>query len=158
MKISAPFYAIILLMKNDRCDKEGYLYPFFQAWFRFPMRYLTPLGIKERLKKQAESSKRCVDTYQLVYRGKIRTWLGAELLRVMRRLPNQMSEIHLPVLIMSGTDDRLSDPEGSQLLYERISSRGKTLKFYDGFYHEIFNEPGRDQVFSDMDDWLTAHP
>jgi len=94
---------------------------------------------------------------QLVYRGKIRARLGAELIKAMQVLPRKMSEIHLPVLIMSGTDDRLSDPEGSQLLYERISSRDKALKFYDGFYHEIFNEPGRDQIFSDMDDWLTTH-
>ena len=100
-----------------------------------------------------------VDAYKrdpLVYRGKIRARLGAELLKVMRRLPNQMSEIHLPILIMSGSADRLSNPEGSRLLYESVSSRDKTLKYYDGFYHEIFNEPGRDQVFNDMDDWLVA--
>ncbi|MFC1874519.1 serine aminopeptidase domain-containing protein, partial [Chloroflexota bacterium] len=94
---------------------------------------------------------------QLVYHGKIRARLGAELIKAMQVLQKQMTEIHLPVLIMSGTDDRLSDPEGSRLLYEGISSRDKTLKFYDGFYHEIFNEPGRDRVFSDMDNWLAAH-
>ena len=58
-----------------------------------------------------------VNTYindQLVYRGKIRARLGAELIKAMQVLPKQMAEIHLPVLIMSGTDDRLSDPEGSQ--------------------------------------------
>ncbi|GAI84416.1 unnamed protein product, partial [marine sediment metagenome] len=32
----------------------------------------------------------------------------------------------------------------------------KTLKLYDGFYHEIFNEPGREQVFRDMEAWLDA--
>jgi len=93
---------------------------------------------------------------KLVYRGKIRARLGAELIKAMQMLPKQMSEVHLPVLIMHGTDDRLSNPEGSQLFYERISSRDKTLKFYDGFYHEIFNEPGRKQVFSDMGEWLAT--
>ncbi|MFC1988970.1 alpha/beta hydrolase [Chloroflexota bacterium] len=93
---------------------------------------------------------------QLVYRGKIRARLGAELIKAMQVLPKQMSEIHLPVLIMSGTDDRLSDPEGSLLLYQRVGSNDKTLKLYDGFYHEIFNELGRKQVFSDMEDWLAA--
>ncbi len=100
-----------------------------------------------------------VDAYKrdpLVYRGKIRARLGAELLKVMRRLPNQMSEIHLPILIMSGSIDRLSNPEGSRLLYENVSSRDRTIKYYDGFYHEIFNEPGRDQVFNVMDDWLAT--
>ena len=101
-----------------------------------------------------------VDAYvndPLVYRGKIRARLGAELINTMQMLPNQLPEIHLPILIMSGTTDRLSNPDGSRLLYECIKSKDKTLKLYDGFYHEIFNEPGRKQVFSDMENWLTAH-
>lgn len=92
----------------------------------------------------------------LVYRGKIRARLGAELLKIMRELPGQMPEIRLPVLIMSGSIDRLSNPAGSQKLYEGIGSWDKTIRFYDGFYHEIFNEPGRNRVFNDMDDWLAA--
>lgn len=98
-----------------------------------------------------------VDAYvndPLVYRGKIRARLGAELINAMQMLPNQLPEIHLPILIMSGTNDRLSNPDGSRLLYECVKSKDKTLRLYDGFYHEIFNEPENNQVFSDMDDWL----
>jgi alpha-beta hydrolase superfamily lysophospholipase len=101
-----------------------------------------------------------VDAYKndpLVYRSKIRARLGAELLKAMKLLSGQMPAIHLPILILSGTSDRLSNPEGSRLLYERITSKDKTLKLYDGFYHEIFNEPGRGQVFDDMESWLTSH-
>jgi len=92
-----------------------------------------------------------------VYRGKIRARLGTELIKMIQVLPEQMPEIRLPVLIMHGTADRLSDPRGSQMLYDRLSSKDKTLKLYDGFYHEIFNEPGRKQVFADMEAWLLAH-
>ena len=92
----------------------------------------------------------------LVYRGKIRARLGAELIKTMQILTRQMSNIHLPILIMHGTADRLSDPGGSQILYDRVSSRDKTLNLYDGFYHEIFNEPGREQVFADMEAWLAS--
>ena len=67
-----------------------------------------------------------------------------------------MPEITLPVLIMHGAADRLSDPGGSKMLYELVSSKDKTLKLYEGFYHEIFNEPRREQVFADMQAWLTA--
>jgi alpha-beta hydrolase superfamily lysophospholipase len=100
-----------------------------------------------------------VDAYTgdpLVYRGKIRARLGAELLKTTRELPSQMPWIHLPILIMHGTADRLSNPAGSQLFYERASSKDKTLKLYAGFYHEIFNEPGREQVFADMEAWLAT--
>jgi len=104
--------------------------------------------------------KAVVDAYvadPLVYRGKIRARLGAELLKAMQILPGQMPKIDLPILIMHGTADRLSNPEGSEILYDRVSSGDKTLKLYDGFYHEIFNEPGREQVFADMEAWLDIH-
>ena len=100
-----------------------------------------------------------VNTYvndPLVYRGKIRARLGIELVKMMQVIPEQIPQIHLPVLIVHGTDDRLCDPRGSEILYDRLSSVDKTLKLYDGFYHEIFNEPGREQVFSDMEAWLLA--
>ena len=104
--------------------------------------------------------KAVVDAYvndPLVYRGKIRARLGAELIKAIQTLPGQMPKIGLPILIMHGTADRLSDPNGSEILYERVGSRDKTLKRYDGFYHEIFNEPGREQVFADMGSWVEAY-
>jgi len=101
-----------------------------------------------------------VDAYvndPLVYRGKIRARLGAELLKTLQALPGQMPRINLPILIMLGKADQLSDPEGSKMLYEKVASRDKTLRLYEGFYHEIFNEPGRAQVFADMEAWLDLH-
>jgi acylglycerol lipase len=103
--------------------------------------------------------KAVVDAYvndPLVYRGKVTCRFAAEMLKMLRRLPTQMPEINLPILVMHGTDDRLGDPEGSRLLYERASSKDKTLKLYQGFYHEIFNEPEHEQVLSDMEGWLAA--
>lgn len=88
---------------------------------------------------------------------KLRLRTGAEIIKAIKKLPRQMPAINLPILIMHGTADRLTDPEGSRLLYERVSSRDKTLKLYEGFYHEIFNEPGHEQVFADMEAWLAAH-
>ena len=92
----------------------------------------------------------------LVFRGKVPARMGGELIKTMKNLSGQMPEISLPILIMHGTDDRLSEPTSSRVLYERVSSQDKTLKLYDGFYHEIFNEPMRQQVFADMEAWLAA--
>ncbi|MFH1003159.1 MAG: alpha/beta hydrolase [Chloroflexota bacterium] len=91
----------------------------------------------------------------LVYRGKISARLGAELVTGLKRLPRLIPGIKLPLLIMHGTADRLSDPAGSQLLYDRAGSPDKTLRVYPGFYHEIFNEPGRERVLTDMATWLS---
>ncbi|MDD5128003.1 MAG: lysophospholipase [Dehalococcoidales bacterium] len=92
----------------------------------------------------------------LVYRGKVTARLGAELLRAMQRLPSLLAEIKLPVLILQGTADRLTNPKGSCELYELLGTPDKTLQKYEGFYHEVFNEAGREQVFADMEAWLAT--
>jgi alpha-beta hydrolase superfamily lysophospholipase len=93
----------------------------------------------------------------LVYRGKIRARLGVELIKAMGTVNRQISEIHLPILVMHGAADRLSDPKGSEMLYQKASSADKMLKVYEGYYHEIFNEPGREQVLADVESWLKTH-
>lgn len=93
----------------------------------------------------------------LVYRGKITARLGSEMFSTMSSVQQQLSSIRLPLLIMQGSDDKLVNQAGSMLLYEKASSTDKTLKIYDGFYHEIFNEPERDKAFKDLDKWLDNH-
>jgi len=93
----------------------------------------------------------------LVCRGKIPARTGAEILRTMEsELPRVVPRITLPVLVMYGTADVLSNPQGSDDFYRLVGSTDKTLKRYEGFYHEIFNEPERLQVFADVERWLAA--
>ena len=104
--------------------------------------------------------KAVVDAYindPLVYTGKMSARLGTELLSTMEKLPSKISGLSLPILIMHGTADRASDPSSSTMLFDGVSSKDKTLKLYEGFYHEIFNDPERQQVFSDMEAWLKLH-
>ena len=42
------------------------------------------------------------------------------------------------------------------MLHERVSSTDKSLRIYDGLYHEIFNEPEKEQVLDDVIAWLDA--
>lgn len=122
--------------------------------------FLPKIGIYVIDASTISRDKAVVDAYEndpLVYRGKIRARLGVELIKTTQVLSHQMSRINLPILIMHGSADRLSYPEGSELLYQRVGSKDKALKFYEGFYHEIFNEPGCQQVFADMESWLNAH-
>jgi alpha-beta hydrolase superfamily lysophospholipase len=103
--------------------------------------------------------KAVVDAYindPLVYLGKITCRFGAEMLATLRKLPSEIPQINLPILIMHGTADRLCNPEGSQILYDNVGSNDRTLKLYDGFYHEIFNEPGHKQVLDDTEEWIAA--
>jgi acylglycerol lipase len=36
-------------------------------------------------------------------------------------------------------------------------SEDKTIKIYDGFYHEVCNEPEHELVLNDIKTWLEAH-
>jgi acylglycerol lipase len=98
-----------------------------------------------------------VDAYihdPLVFHRKTSARLSAEMLRALLRVSAETERITLPFLAMQGGDDRLVDPDGAQILYEKAGSKDKTLKIYPGLYHEIFNEPEREMVFSDIAAWL----
>lgn len=92
----------------------------------------------------------------LVYTGKITARMMAEILKTMQRVAAEAPQITLPILLVQGSQDRLVDPHGAQMLYDTVSSADKTIKIYDGLYHEVFNEPEHAQVLSDVEAWLEA--
>ncbi len=93
----------------------------------------------------------------LNHNGKVRARTGSEMLLSVQRVVDGLPRITVPVVIMHGTEDKLVPVAGSELINERIGSPDKTLKLYDGLYHEIFNEPEQDQVLDDLVAWLDAH-
>ncbi|MFU8773595.1 MAG: lysophospholipase [Anaerolineales bacterium] len=93
----------------------------------------------------------------LVFHGKTSARLAAELLKAMLRVTAEAHKITLPLLILQGGEDKLVDPDGAQMLYDKASSDDKTIKVYEGLYHEVFNEPERAIVFKDVETWLAAH-
>jgi len=93
----------------------------------------------------------------LVCRGKVTARLSAGLVKAVRLVTAEATKITLPILIVQGGADKLVDPKGAQMLYDAVSSADKTIKIYDGFYHEVFNEPEHDQVLGDIKAWLETH-
>jgi len=79
------------------------------------------------------------------------------MLGAMERLRRDAGQIRLPLLILQGGADRLVDPAGAQMLYDGAASPDKRLIVYEGFYHEVFNEPEHDRVLDDVEQWLEAH-
>jgi acylglycerol lipase len=70
-----------------------------------------------------------------------------------RKAVSSAQDLSLPVLIMHGTSDGLTSPEGSASFYERAGQQA-SLKLWDGLYHELHSEPEKDQVFGYMIEWL----
>lgn len=90
----------------------------------------------------------------LVFHGKMPARLSAEMLGAMMRVTAEAGEITLPLFILQGSADNIVDPSGAQMLYDKVSSTDKTLKIYEGLYHEVHNEPDRELMFSDLESWL----
>jgi alpha-beta hydrolase superfamily lysophospholipase len=82
---------------------------------------------------------------------------GAETLGAIDRVRSRAATIRLPVLILHGGDDKVNSVEGSKELFEKISSSDKKLIIYPGGAHEPHNDIVRDQVASDVIEWLNGH-
>ena len=80
----------------------------------------------------------------------------AALVRADERLHDEFPSITLPLLIMHGTDDKATVCRGSQFFYETAGSKDKTLKLYEGHYHDLLNDIGKEQAMADIQQWITA--
>lgn len=80
----------------------------------------------------------------------------AALVRADERLKREFPHITLPVLILHGTADKATVPSGSQLFYDTAGSADKTLKLYDGHYHDLLNDIGKEAVMADIKAWIDA--
>lgn len=81
----------------------------------------------------------------------------AEMVRADERLRREFPLITLPVLILHGTADKATRPSGSQRFYETAGSRDKTLKLYDGHFHDLLNDLDKEVVMTDIKAWVDAH-
>lgn len=96
------------------------------------------------------------DADPLNYHGRLPARTVHEIVQEVARFPETIPTITVPLLVQVGTGDELVPPASSEMVYERASSEDKTIKRYDGLYHEILNEPERDVVVADTLDWLDA--
>ena len=96
------------------------------------------------------------DADPLIFRGGIPARTGAELNRALERIQDGFASITSPLLIVHGTSDAMVAPNGSRRLHEHAGSLDKTLKLYDGLFHELMNEPEQNEVLAEMLSWLEA--
>ena|SRR5688572_17177088 len=80
----------------------------------------------------------------------------AALVRADERLREEFPQMTLPLLIMHGTDDKATVCHGSQFFYDTAGAKDKTLKLYEGHYHDLLNDIGKEGVLKDILDWIDA--
>jgi acylglycerol lipase len=80
----------------------------------------------------------------------------AEMVRADERLKAEFSRITLPILILHGTADKAAKPSGSQHFFDAAGSRDKTLKLYEGHFHDLLNDVDKEVVMADVVEWITT--
>ena len=65
--------------------------------------------------------------------------------------------MRIPCLIVHGGDDQLVPPEGSRIFYENMTFDDKERQVYEGYYHEVFNDVGKERVLADVEHWVKRH-
>lgn len=87
---------------------------------------------------------------------KMTTSLAAEILATIPRVAARAAEVQVPLLMLHGAEDPLCPVEGSRAFHGGLRVRGSGFKAYPNLRHEIFNEPEREKVYTDLLDWLRA--
>lgn len=133
------------------------------AWQEFVVRLLARIapGVGAIALDASEMSRdpAVVEAYladPLVFNGKIPAGLVVAIFDAMADLRERAGALTLPLLAMHGSEDRLTAPEGSELVVAKAASEDKTLRVWPGLRHEIFNEPEQAEVLGVLTSWLDA--
>lgn len=89
----------------------------------------------------------------LVYNGGTAR-LGAELMENFILLLKNAEEIKLPLLLLAGGADRITDPEASKQFFEEACSENKKCYIFEDMFHEIFNEVEKEKPLKQLAGWL----
>jgi alpha-beta hydrolase superfamily lysophospholipase len=67
-------------------------------------------------------------------------------------------EMSLPLYMQIAGADELVDPAAARRFFEKAGSADKNLTVYDGYYHEIYNEPPEQRIrpLNDLANWIKA--
>ncbi|MFD3745952.1 alpha/beta hydrolase [Nocardia sp. NPDC058633] len=100
---------------------------------------------------------RAYDEDPLVFRGKLPARTAVEILQHTALVKQRLGALTAPLLVLHGTGDVIASPSSADLLERDAGSTDVTVLRYPGLYHEVFNEPEREQVLGDVTDWLSTH-
>ena len=67
---------------------------------------------------------------------------------------NNIRKVSVPTLVMHGKEDGIVVSSTGEWTYNNLVVKDRTLKMYEGLYHEIFNEVKKDEVIDDLLNWL----
>lgn len=85
---------------------------------------------------------------------KISARLALDLINNGKFIIDHAAEFPIPLLLMQGTGDYIVNPPMTKTFANAAPLSKITFKEWDGYYHELHNEPEKAQVLRTITDWL----
>jgi len=80
--------------------------------------------------------------------------LYTEICDRLEALPQVLPKLLMPTLVLQADDDRVVSADATRQLFPLVGSAKKDLIVYEGYFHEILNEVGKERVIQDLVRWL----
>ena len=93
----------------------------------------------------------------LIHDGQPTAATAGEVLRASDEVLEKSPRLALPALVVWGTADQIINQKAAQSLTEKMGSQDKTVKQYEGLGHDLFHEPDRSAVITDVINWIDTH-
>jgi carboxylesterase len=81
----------------------------------------------------------------------------ASLYRYASQVQNLLSFVKADILILHSKKDQIIAPKSAQIIYEKVSSKNKEIKWFEKSGHEMLLDLERDDVIKTVADFISAH-
>eukprot|EP00884_Botryococcus_braunii_P002740 jgi/Botrbrau1/12467/Bobra.0169s0014.1 len=92
----------------------------------------------------------------LAWHGPTRARNATEYLQACKVVCAEMSSYTFPFICFHGDLDTLTDPAGSQKLFQESASKDKALHMVPKRWHVLMKEPGHEEILRQILDWMEA--
>ncbi len=86
--------------------------------------------------------------------GLISARLYTEMMSALKSVRSLAGSMEIPALVLQAGEDLIVSRSATESFFGQLASRDKVLKIYEGWYHEILNEIGRQDVFAEIERWM----
>ena len=126
---------------------------------RFMSNVWPPLALPSGIgSDQISRDKETIAAYEadpLVFKSATARWY-TEFRAIQATMESAGSGIEMPLLLLQAGSDQLVSPEASRAFHDGLASSDKTFELYEACYHELFNEPEREEILATVIAWLRA--
>jgi alpha-beta hydrolase superfamily lysophospholipase len=148
--VTSPFLAV-----HPASRPSAFVRALARVMLRLAPRRPLPTSLDVRLLSRDTSVGEAYARDPLVSHTASAGWLRA-IGQAQRDVRARAPRLRVPTLLMAAGSDRLVDPEATRQFAREAAPDAVEFVWWDGFYHEILNDQGREEVLARIVRWLTS--